>query len=48
MEVKGNQIEVSASIGCALYKDDGDNYDILYHVADQRMYAEKNGLEEPL
>lgn len=48
IEVKGNQIEVSASIGCALYKDDGDNYDILYHVADQRMYAEKNGLEEPL
>lgn len=41
LDVKGNEIQVSASIGCALYKDDGENYDVLYHVADQRMYDEK-------
>lgn len=44
LEVHGYQIKVSASIGCAMYKDDGDNFDILYQVADRRMYDEKHSL----
>lgn len=44
LDVHGYQIKVSASIGCAMYKDDGDNYDILYQVADRRMYDEKHSL----
>jgi len=44
LDVHGYQIMVSASIGCAMYKDDGDNFDILYQVADRRMYDEKHSL----
>ncbi|MCA0386163.1 MAG: sensor domain-containing diguanylate cyclase [Firmicutes bacterium] len=44
LDVHGYQIKVSASIGCAMYKDDGDNFDILYQVADRRMYDEKHSL----
>ena len=44
IDVRGYQIKVSASIGCAMYQDDGDNFDILYQVADRRMYDEKHSL----
>jgi len=44
LDVHGYQIKVSASIGCAMYMDDGDNFDILYQVADRRMYDEKHSL----
>jgi len=44
LDVNGYQIKVSASIGCAMYQDDGDNFDILYQVADRRMYDEKHSL----
>lgn len=44
LDVHGYQIMVSASIGCAMYKDDGNNFDILYQVADRRMYDEKHSL----
>jgi diguanylate cyclase (GGDEF)-like protein len=34
--------KVTASIGIAMYPDDGSDADTLYHVADSNMYIQKN------
>lgn len=43
-ELKDQNLElsISASIGCALYPDDGMTFDALFQMADKRMYQEKN------
>jgi diguanylate cyclase len=38
-------VRVGASVGAALFPDDGEDADSLYRVADLRMYAVKRGLE---
>jgi len=38
-------VRVGASVGVALFPDDGEDADSLYRVADLRMYAVKRGLE---
>lgn len=42
LNYNGHPISVSASIGAAIYDDDGDNFDALFQIADKRMYSEKN------
>ncbi len=42
MEVGGYFISVTASIGSAIYTDDGLDFDALFQIADNRMYEEKN------
>ena len=42
LNFNGHPISITASIGAALYKDDGDNFDTLFQIADKRMYSEKN------
>lgn len=36
-----NQLEVSCSLGLAIYKEDGKSYNDLYKVADEKMYENK-------
>ncbi|GHE11306.1 diguanylate cyclase domain-containing protein [Klenkia taihuensis] len=43
VEVRGEQVRVGASIGCAVTPEDGAGFDALLHTADQRMYAVKAG-----
>lgn len=40
-------IRVGASIGVAIFPEDGDDIDSLCRVADLRMYAIKHGIESP-
>lgn len=35
-------INIAISVGYALYPIEGETYDLLYHVADERMYNCKN------
>jgi diguanylate cyclase (GGDEF)-like protein len=42
--VAGNLISVSASVGLALYPDDGTTARELLSTADKSMYAQKRGL----
>lgn len=42
LEIDGRQIAVAASIGSAMYPDDGDDTERLQLVADKRMYADKH------
>lgn len=46
LNVHGNAILVTASIGYSLYKDDATDFDTLFQISDHRMYAEKHNLEE--
>lgn len=39
--VKNNTIQVGASLGHALYPDDGTTFDEIFQVADKRMYQDK-------
>ena len=39
----GHPISVAASVGIALYPEDGDSADALYQSADRSMYAQKRG-----
>jgi diguanylate cyclase (GGDEF)-like protein len=41
IEIDGHQVYVSASIGVAVYPDDGDEYSLLLQAADSSMYAAK-------
>jgi diguanylate cyclase len=41
MTIEGNSVAVGASIGIAVYPDDGETLDELMRVADERMYGEK-------
>lgn len=41
-EVEGYLLSTSASIGIAVYPDDGDNFDLLLKRADTAMYEAKN------
>lgn len=41
----GLAVDISASIGQALFPDDGDNEDALIHAADAAMYRIKSGTE---
>lgn len=43
-EVGGQTLRVSASIGVAIYPDDGDTFDVLLTHADAAMYAAKRAL----
>jgi len=43
MQVAGNDLYVGASMGVALYPDDGHDADILLRRADDAMYAAKRG-----
>lgn len=42
-DIGGRTLYISASIGVALYPDDGDNYGALLQSADSSMYAAKDG-----
>ncbi len=42
LEVDGYSITITASIGSAIYHDDGADFDTLFQIADKRMYTEKN------
>lgn len=42
-EIQGYDMKISASIGVAVYPEDGEDYDTLMMVADSRMYEEKRG-----
>ena len=44
LDVDGYKIQITCSIGCAIYKDDGDTFDDLFKAADQRMYKDKNSV----
>lgn len=39
----GHPLSIAASVGIALYPEDGDNADTLYQFADRSMYAQKRG-----
>jgi len=41
-DVEGNILRSSASVGIALYPQDGNTKDSLLNAADAAMYAEKN------
>jgi len=41
IEIKGNRIQVSFSIGISTYPDDGEDLEALISVADKRMYQDK-------
>lgn len=41
-QINGQQVSVRASIGLAVYPEDGDSPDALIRLADTRMYAEKH------
>ena len=41
LDVVGNQINVSASIGMASYPEDGQDSEALLRLADERMYSDK-------
>jgi GGDEF domain-containing protein len=45
--VDGQSMIVSASLGMAVYPDDADDSIKLLRIADQRMYALKQGPEFP-
>ncbi|MBT0568943.1 sensor domain-containing diguanylate cyclase [Curvibacter sp. CHRR-16] len=40
---QGNVLHIGLSIGYAIYPDQAQNFDQLIHLADQHMYAEKQG-----
>jgi diguanylate cyclase (GGDEF)-like protein len=42
LEVHGNSIIVTASMGYAVYDDDGADFDTLFQHADKQMYIEKS------
>jgi diguanylate cyclase (GGDEF)-like protein len=42
-EINGRQVEVSSSIGCAFFPDDGQEGTALTQSADQAMYLAKQG-----
>lgn len=42
--IEGICHSISASVGCATYPSDGDNYEQLLRVADKKMYAVKPNL----
>jgi diguanylate cyclase (GGDEF)-like protein len=39
--VDGHKLELRASMGAALYPDDGDDLDLLLKAADRKMYQAK-------
>jgi len=41
IEIKGNRIQISFSIGISTYPDDGEDLEALISVADKRMYQDK-------
>ncbi len=43
--VNGIEVQASVSIGIAVFPDDGEEGKTLLHVADQKMYRDKNGVE---
>jgi diguanylate cyclase (GGDEF)-like protein/putative nucleotidyltransferase with HDIG domain len=43
--VPGTSIPISISAGAAVFPHDGDTYETLLAVADQRMYKDKSGLK---
>jgi diguanylate cyclase (GGDEF)-like protein len=45
LELDGQQLELSASIGIALYPDDGEDIDQLIKLADDAMYRIKKAGE---
>jgi diguanylate cyclase (GGDEF)-like protein len=45
-QIDGIEMQVSASIGLALYPTDGEHHDALLHSADQSMYRSKRALGE--
>lgn len=45
-DLSGKHIVIGASIGWAVYPDDGDSLEPLLGVADQRMYADKQQRKE--
>jgi GGDEF domain-containing protein len=45
--VEGNLIGTSASIGFAIYPEDGTDIDSLRAVADKAMYAAKHARNQP-
>lgn len=44
LDVDGYKLQITCSIGCAIYKDDGDTFDDLFKAADHRMYQDKNSV----
>lgn len=40
-EINGEQLDISSSIGCAIYPDDGQDGAALTQSADQAMYLAK-------
>lgn len=42
-EADGNQVEVSASVGMAIYPEHGRDYKTLYENADKALYSAKRG-----
>lgn len=42
-EANGKQVQVSASVGMAIYPDHGSNYKALYEHADKALYSAKRG-----
>ncbi len=44
LDVDGYKIQITCSIGCAIYKEDGDTFDDLFKAADYRMYQDKNSV----
>ena len=40
-ELEGGSVQVGASVGAALYPDDGADFAALLHAADMRMYQVK-------
>ena len=46
INLEGNELEISLSIGVSFYPDDGDNIDKLITKADKEMYITKRHFEE--
>ena len=44
LDVDGYKLQITCSIGCAIYKDDGDTFDDLFKASDHRMYQDKNSV----
>jgi diguanylate cyclase (GGDEF)-like protein len=41
--LRGEQVAVGASVGVAVYPEDGEDFEALLHAADLSMYAQKSG-----
>lgn len=46
IDIKGNKINLSASIGIASYPEDGNTIEEILHAADTHMYKNKQGSRE--